>query len=183
MSTKSSSSIPQMISESRAVLTSPSVATFERYEKSGNLTDALIYVAIAAAVSGVFGLAEGFTGFLRNVVGALIGFLVFTYLVHFFGKQRGGTGTMDEVAYSFALFWVPISVLTSLVTLVLVITVVGVFILPLVAIAALVLNIYFANLAVQSSMNLQAGGSTWLVLILAAVVAFVVNLLVAAILP
>lgn len=178
----SSSSVPQMISQSRAVLTRPSIATFERFEKSGTLADALLYVALAAAVSGIFGLADGLGGFVRNIVATLIGFLVFTYVVYWFGKQRGGTGTLDEVAYTFALFWVPISVLAGIVTFVLTITIIGLLLVPIVAIAALALNIYFAHLAVQSSMNLDPGGNTWGVLLLAALVAFLVNLLLAAIL-
>ncbi|MEX2534182.1 MAG: YIP1 family protein [Trueperaceae bacterium] len=177
-----SPSISDMLSQSRTVLTSPSVATFERFEGRGTLRDALIYVAIAAAISGVFGLSEGVGGFLRNVISTLVGFLVFTYLVHWIGKQRGGTGTLDEVAYSFALFWAPLSVIFGVVTLVLLITIIGVFLLPLVALAALALNVYFGYLAVQSSMNLSGGGTTWTVLLLAGLGSFVVNLILAALL-
>ena len=176
------SSIPEMLRQSRTVLTSPSVATFERFEGRGNLADALIYVTIAAAITGVFGLADGVGGFLRNVIGALLGFLVFTYLVNWIGSRRGGSGTLDEVAYSFALFWAPLSVLVGVVTFILAITIVGLVLVPLVALAALVVNVFFAYLAVQSSMNLASGGATWTVLLLAALGSFVVNLLVAAIL-
>lgn len=174
------SSIPQMLEQSRSVLTSPSVATFERFEGRGTLADALIYVTAAAAITGVFGLADGLGGFLRNILGALAGFLIFTYLVHWIGQRRGGTGSLDEVAYSFALFWAPLSVLFGVVTFVLLITVIGIVLIPLVALAALAVNIFFAYLAVQSSMNLAEGGATWTVLILAALGAFVVNLIVAA---
>lgn len=183
MSTSSTStSIPEMLNQSRAVLTSPSVATFERFESHGRVTDALLYVTLAAAITGVFGLADGFGGFLRNIVAALVGFLVFTYLVHWIGKQRGGTGTFDEVAYSFALFWAPLSVLFGVVTFIFAITVIGLVFLPLIALIALGLNVYFAYLAVQASMNLSGGGSTWTVLLLAALGSFVVNLIVAALL-
>lgn len=174
-------SIGAMISQSRAVLTSPSVATFERYEKEGTLRDAVIYVAIAAAITGVFGLAEGLGGFVGGVLTTILGFLIFTYLVHWLGTQRGGTGSLDEVAYSFALFWAPLSILISLVTLVLILTLIGILLVPLVALAGLALNVYFAYLATQASMNLQAGGQTWAVLLFAALGAFVLNLIVAAI--
>lgn len=176
------SSIPEMLRQSRTVLTSPSVATFERFEGRGNLADALIYVTVAAAITGVFGLGEGVSGFLRNIIVALAGFLIFTYLVHLIGGRRGGTGTLDEVAYSFALFWAPLSVIFGLVTLILVITIIGIFLLPLVALAALALNVWFAYLAVQSSMNLESGGPTWMVLILAAAGSLVLNLIIGAIL-
>lgn len=177
-----SSSISAMVSQSRTVLTSPSVATFERFESQGTLKDALLYVALAAAVTGVFGLSEGLAGFVRNILVTLIGFFVFSYLVHLFGKQRGGTGTLDEVAYTFALFWAPLSVLFGVVTLVLAITIVGLVLVPLVALIALALNIYFGYLAVQSSMNLEGGGSTWGVLLLAALGSFLINVVLSALL-
>lgn len=174
-------SIGAMISQSRAVLTSPSIATFERYEKAGTLRDAIVYVALASAITGLFGLAEGLGGFVGGVLTTILGFLIFTYLVYWLGKQRGGTGSLDEVAYSFALFWAPLSILISLVTLVLVLTLIGILLVPLVALAGLALNVYFAYLATQASMNLQAGGQTWAVLLFAALGAFVLNLIVGAI--
>lgn len=174
-------SIGSMVQQSREVLTKPSVATFEKFERQGTLTDALIYVAIAAAITGVFGLVNGFSGFIGQVLGTLLGFLIFTYLVYYIGKSRGGSGTFDEVAYSFALFWAPLSVLIALVTLLLILTLIGVLLLPLVALAGIALNIYFAYLAVQSSMNLTESGKVWTTLILAGLGAFVFNLIVAAI--
>lgn len=173
--------IGTMIAHSRDVLTSPSVATFERYEKQGTLRDALIYVAIAAAITGLFGLAQGLGAFVGNVLGTLLGFLVFTYLVHWLGTQRGGTGTLDEVAYSFALFWAPLAVLVSVVTLILVLTVIGVLLVPLVAIAGLVVEVWFAYMATQSSMNLEPGRQTWVVLVLAALGSALVSLVIGAI--
>jgi hypothetical protein len=177
-----STSVSEMFGQSRLVLTSPSVATFERFEKHGTLREALIYVAIAGAITGVFGLAEGLGGFLRNIVVTLVGFLVFTYLVNWFGKQRGGTGTLDEVAYTFALFWAPLSVIFGGASFILAITVIGLVLLPLLALVALALNVWFAYMAVQSSMNLPRGGTTWTVLLFAALGSFVLNLIVAAIL-
>lgn len=178
----SGSSISQMLTQSRDVLLNPSVATFEKYEKLGTVRDAIVYIALASVIGGLFGLTEGIGGFLRNVIATILGFLVFTYLVHWLGSRRGGTGSLDEVAYSFALFWAPLSVLISLVTLVLVLTLIGVFLIPLVALAGLALNVYYAYLATQASLNLQAGGSTWSVLLLAALGSFAVNFLLAAIL-
>ena len=180
MATKSSASISEMIQQSRTVLGNPSVATFERFEKRGTLRDALIYIAIAAAITGIFGLLEGLGGFLGNIASTLVGFSVFTYLVYWIGKQRGGTGTLDEVAYTFALFWAPLSVLFAIVSLILVVTVIGILALPLVALAAIAANIYFAYLAVQSSMNLRGGAATWTVLLLAGLGSLVVNIVVGA---
>lgn len=175
------SSISDMLRQSRDVLTRPSVATFERYEKAGTLRDAIVYVALASAITGLFGLTGGLGGFVAGVLATILGFLIFTYLVYWLGKQRGGTGSLDEVAYSFALFWAPLSVLISLVTLVLILTLIGIALVPLVALAGLALDVYFAYLATQASMNLQAGGQTWAVLVFAALGAFLLNLIVGAI--
>lgn len=174
--------ISEMIQQSRDIITKPSVANFEKYETSGTLQDALIYVAIAAAISGLLGLGGGIGGLVSGVVTTLLGFFIFTYLVFWIGQQQGGTGSLDEVAYTFALFWVPISIIGGLATLLLFITVIGIILVPLVAIALLVVNVYFAYTAVQSSMNLPAGGKTWLVLALALVGSAVVNSIVASIL-
>jgi hypothetical protein len=178
----SGSSISQMLTQSRDVLLHPGVATFEKYEKLGTLRDAIVYVALAAAISGVLGLTEGIGGFLRNLVAGILGFLIFTYLVHWLGTRRGATGTLDEVAYSFALFWAPLSVLISAVTLILVLTLIGVLLVPLVALAGLALNVYYAYLATQASLNLEPGGATWGVLLLAALGSFLASLILGAIL-
>jgi hypothetical protein len=175
-------SIGDMVNQSRQVLSKPSVATFEQYENSGTLQQALIYVAIAAAITGIFGIFGGLGAFLSGIISTLVGFLVFTYLVYFIGKQQGGTGSYDQVAYTFSLFWAPLAVIFGIVTLVLTITIIGIFLVPLVAIAALIANVYFGYLAVQSSMNVEAGGKAWLILILAAIGSFVVSLIVGAIL-
>lgn len=173
-------SISEMVAQSRTVLTQPSVATFERFEREGTVRDAIVYVALAAAITGVFGLSEGIGGLVRNVVSTLVGFLIFVYLVQWLATRRGGTGSLDEVAYSFALFWAPLSVLIGVATLVLVLTIVGILLVPLVALAGLALEVWFAYLATQASTNLEAGGPTWGVLIVAALGAFVVSLIVGA---
>lgn len=173
-----SPSVPDMIAQSRQVLTNRSVATFEKFEKSGNLTNALIYVSIAAAITGLFGLFQGVGAFLSGIIGTLLGFVVFTYLVYWFGKRQGGTGTFDEVAYTFALFWAPLAVIVAVASLLLVITVIGIFLVPLLALAAVGLNIYFAYLAVQSSMNLEPGNKTWGVLLLAGLGTLAFNVIV-----
>ena len=174
--------VSEMIQQSREVITKPSVDTFEKYETNGSIQDALIYVSIAAGLSGLLGLGGGIGGLISGVVSTLLGFFVFTYLIFWIGKQQGGSGTLDEVAYTFSLFWVPLSILSALAALILTITVVGIFLIPLLIIAVLIANIYFAYLAVQSSMNMPAGGKTWLVLILAAIGAGVINALVSGIL-
>ena len=167
MTNETSPSVGTMIAQSRDVLTSRDVATFEKYERSGTLTNAVIYVAIAAAITGVFGLGQGLSGFLSGIISTLLGFVIFTYLVYWLGKQRGGTGTFDEVAYTFALFWGPIAVIVGVGTLLLAITIIGIPLIPLWLIFGLVANVYFASLAARSSTNLQETGKVWTTLIMA----------------
>ena len=175
--TQQSPSVGNMISQSRDILAKRDVATFEKYETTGNLTNALIYVAIAAAITGLLGLGQGIGGFLSGIIGTLVGFVVFTYLVYWIGKQRGGTGTFDEVAYTFSLFWAPLAVIFGVGSLILAITIIGIVFIPFWLILGLVANIYFAYMAVQSSMNIEQGGKAWGTLILAGLGTLVFNIL------
>lgn len=182
-------SIPEMINQSRAIITSPSVATFERYERHGNLTNAAIYVAIAAVISGVLGLIGGFNGLLSGLIGTMVQFFVFTGLVFFIGKNlANGTGTWDEVAYTFSLFWAPLSVIGSIVGAVIlllafipIINILAGLAGLVIGLALLVVNIYFGYLAVQSSMNITDQGKAILTLVLASVGSFIVLLMVGSI--
>ena len=171
-------SVGEMVAQSRDILTHRSVATIEKYEKAGGLQEALIYMGIAAAITGFFNIFGGIGAFIAGVLSALIGFLVFTYLVYWIGKQQGGSGTFDEVAYSFALFYAPISVLGGVLALLLTITIIGVVLLPLVAVLVVIANIYFAYMAAQSSLNLAPGGKIWLVLILAGLGSLAVSIII-----
>jgi Yip1 domain len=178
MSAPSAPSIPEMFNQSIQVITKPSVVQFEELENKGTMREAIIYVAIGAAISGLFGLGNGVSGLLANVISALVGFFVFTYVVHAFGKSQGGTGTLDQVAYTFSLFWVPLNIAFALLSLVLIITLIGILLLPLVGILAIAANVYFAYLAVQSSMNMTDTGKVWLTLVVAFVATLVVTFVI-----
>ncbi len=162
MSIVQQTSIPEMVNQSITVITNPSVATFERYERRGTLTNAAIYVGIAALITGLLGVfGGGLGGAISGAIGALINFFLFTGLVYYIGKQQGGTGSFDEVAYTFSLFSVPLSIIGAVVGLVIAIfawipiinLLVGLAGL-LVALVVLAAQVYFGYLAVQSSMNL-----------------------------
>lgn len=173
--------LSQMLSDTMAVITNPSVASFERLENKGTLQDAMLYVGLCALISGLFGLSGGVMGLLSGVLSTLVGFGVFTYLVHTVGKGQGGTGSLDQVAYTFSLFWVPLSVVGAVIALILTITIIGIFLLPLVGIGMLLLQVMFAYLAVQSSMNLQAGKPATVTLVVAFLGTLVVKLVLSAI--
>ena len=170
--------IPDMINQSMEVLSKRDVPTFEKYEDKGTVREAIIYVGLAAVLSGLLGLSGGIGGFLNGVISTILGFLVFTYVIYYFGKTQGGTGSFDHVAYSFALFWAPLAVLFGAVTLVLVVTLIGLIFVPLVAIAAIAANVYFAYLAVQSSMNLRESNKIWITLVVAFVATAAAQLII-----
>ncbi|NTW02552.1 MAG: hypothetical protein HGA19_14950 [Oscillochloris sp.] len=108
-------SLPEMVAQSRDVISNPSVGTFERYEHQGTIANAAIYVGIAAVISGLLGLISGFGGLISGILNALVLFFVFTGLVFYIGKSiASGTGTWDEVAYTFSLFWAPLAVVSAI---------------------------------------------------------------------
>lgn len=176
MSTLPSVSIPEMINQSKMVLTKPSPATFEQYERQGTVVNAAIYVGIAALITGLlnfvpalFSDASALGELISGITSTLLGFFAFTGLVYYIGQRQGGTGTYEEVAYTFALFWAPLAVLSYIVIFILAITIIGLLLIPLVAIAVLVLNIYFAYMAIQSSMNLTEQSKILLTLVAAGI--------------
>ncbi len=174
--------IPEMFQQSVQVLTKPSVATFEQFENKGTMRDALIYVAIGAVIIGLFGLSGGLLAAVGGVIATVLSFFVFVYMVHFIGSKQDGTGTIDQVAYTFALFYIPLQILTALIGFILVISLVGLLLVPLLPLAALAASVYFGYLAIQSSMNMTDSTKIVITLILSAIVSGFAGFLVAAIL-
>lgn len=178
---RKSVTIPEMINQSLEVVTSPSVPTFEKYEKNGTLANAAIYVAIGAVISGLLGIfSGGLGGAIVGVLGALVQFFVFTGLVYYIGQQQGGSGTWDEVAYTFSLFSVPLTVIGAVISLIVtlllfipIINIIAGFAALIVGLLLLVAQIYFGYLAVQSSMNLREQNKAIITLVLAAVGTFI----------
>lgn len=143
---------------SLAVLTRPSIESFERYEWRGGVAAAYQYVLLAALISAVVGATFALLPnhpdvsfgmqFINRLVAIPLGFAVFTRLVHWLGRlMYRGSGTYAEVAYTFALFYVPISILDSLVGWVPIVNYVMALVVPLTL-------LYYGYLAVQSSMNI-----------------------------
>ena len=182
MSEPTSVPIPEMFQQSVQVLTKPSVATFEQFENKGTMRDALIYVAIGAAIIGLFGLSDGLLSAIGGVIATVLGFFVFIYMVHFLGSKQDGNGTIDQVAYTFALFYIPLQILTSLIAFVLVVSVIGLLFVPLLPLAALAASIYFGYLAVQSSMNMTDSTKIVITLVLSAIVSGFVGFIIRSIL-
>ena len=156
--TEPTARVADMFAQSTAVLARPAPQTFERFERRGGVASALLYVMVAAAVSGMvgalFSVFHSDVTFWGQLVSRLIAiplqFLVFTGAVYLIGRGLfRGTGTYPEVAYTFALFFVPLSIVGSLLGLIPVLgwLVVG----PIISL----LLAFFGFLAVQSSMNLR----------------------------
>lgn len=172
-----SASIQNMFAQSTAVLAQPSVATFERFEKRGTTQQAYIYVLLAALVSGIiagfFAIFQSdvtfFGQFFTRLIIIPLGFAVFTGAVYSIGKALfKGTGTYPEVAYTFALFYVPLSIVGTVIG---VIPILGWLISALIS----VVMVYFGFLAVQSSMNIRTNGEALGLLVLSGVAYFVVS--------
>jgi hypothetical protein len=168
--------VQDMFAQSMAVLSQPSPATFERYERRGTLNAALLYVMVAAVVSAVIGaffaLFHPEVTFFGQLISRLIiipvQFLIFTGAVYLIGKNLfKGTGTYAEVAYSFALFFVPLSVVSTLIGIIPVLGWLVSFLIGLVM-------IYFGFIAAQSSMNLRDQGQAIATLVLSWIASFLV---------
>lgn len=174
--------IPEMVNQSMEILQKPSEVTFEKYEQSGTVTDAAIYVGAAAVIAGVLGIfTGGLSGIITGLLGTLANFFVFSGLVYYIGKQQGGTGTFDEVAYTFSLFIAPLGVIGGVLTLLMVIPLLGVILALVGGLALIVAQLYFAFIAVRSSMNLVDQNKSLITLGGAILGSIVVQLLIGAI--
>lgn len=176
----------QMINGSIAVLTRPSASTFEEHEQN-NLGWALIYSLIAGLLNAVISWIGSllfrqqvmmqipdmdpeivaaqpglFTLIISTLIGTVIGLLIYWGIVYLLGRAFGGTGEFGELAYGFALFSAPLTVIGGLVSI---IPFVGVFL----SFAVSIYGLYLTYLAIQSGMNLPANKALYVVLILFAI--------------
>ena len=176
-------SVSDMINSSIVVVTKPSVSSFEMFERRGNLNSALIYVGLGAIVTAILGAIASpagiVGGILSGLIGTILGFVIFTYAVFFIGKSQGGTGTYDEVAYSFSLFSVPLAVIGAVFGLIArILPLLACLVGPPIWLALLVAQIYFGYLAVQSSMNLRDSGKAIITLVVAAILSLIVTVII-----
>lgn len=199
MTSMQSVSLGEMVAQSRDVISNPSVSTFERYERRGSIGNAAVYVGVAAVISGLLGLVagmlpwvpgNGLNGLLGGILNALVQFFVFTGVVFLLGKNMaGGSGSWDEVSYTFSLFSAPLIVASAVIGFI--VAVLGAIPLlgGLIALAGLLvgllflaLQVYFAYLAVQSSMNIHDTNRAAVVLVLSFLATMLIMFLVGVIL-
>jgi large-conductance mechanosensitive channel len=162
--------IQEMINGSVAVLTNPSVQTFERHERD-NLGWALIYAAIASVINGILLLIETtitqqsnpiFT-ILGGVFGTIIGSLVGWGFIYLLGRAFGGTGSFGELAWGISLFSSPLSVAQFIVSYI-------PFVDWILSLALVIYGIYLNYLAIQSGMNLPSQQALFISIILPVIV-------------
>lgn len=138
-----------MAKQSITVFKRPSVTTFEPYGRGGTLREAALYVGSAALGCGILaGLTTGagIGGAFSTALNVLLGFIVFTAATFWLGQRQGSPATMDDVAYSFSLFWGPIAFVAALISLVVRHEIRG-----LLELGTLAAQIYFASLVLQTS--------------------------------
>ena len=158
--------IQEMVNGSIAVLTNPSVQTFERHERD-NLGWALIYAAIASVINGIL-LLIGTTitqqsnpifTILGGVFGTIIGSLVGWGFIYLLGQAFGGTGSFGELAWGISLFSSPLSVAQFIVSYI-------PFVGWILSLALVIYGIYLNYLAIQSGMNLPSQEALYISIIL-----------------
>jgi len=181
--------IQEMINGSVAVLTNPSVQTFERHERD-NLGWALIYAAIASVINGIISaITSPFQiGELRaqleaqglppdviettiaqqsnpiftvfgGIFGTIIGSLVIWGFIYLLGRAFGGTGSFGELAWGISLFSSPLSVAQFIVSSI-------PFVGWILSLALVIYGIYLNYLAIQSGMNLPSQKALYISIIL-----------------
>jgi hypothetical protein len=98
-----------------------------------------------------------------NLLSTLVIYFIWTGFVYLLGRAFGGTGAFGELAYDIALFWAPVSVITSLIGLA------GIGPLAcltgLVSLALFIYNIYLSYLSIQAGMNLPSNRALIVILI------------------
>jgi hypothetical protein len=148
-----------MARQSADVMARPSVRTFSYYGARSSDSDALLYVTVAAVAIGLVGLALArilnIIGLAFGVVNQLFEFYIFAGVIYFVGRQFGGIGSFTTVVYTFVLFYVPILVVSSALTLAAAFLRTGLPLVLLISLAQLAAQAYFAYLAVQAAMYLR----------------------------
>jgi hypothetical protein len=177
--------INELVNQSMAVITKPSVENFERFEKRGGKREALVYILVAAALSGivsaVFGIFGGLGGILLGLISGfvipVVGFYVFAYVLNFVGKQQGGTGSEDEVFYTCALYTAPLQAISGIISG---IPGIGLLLSPILLIVGLY-QCFLGYLASRSSMNLQQNPAI-ISVVVAIIAQFIVTFIISGIL-
>ena len=97
-----------------------------------------------------FGILPAVATLITAAIGTLVGFFIFAYALYYIGKQQGGTGTLDEVFYTCALYVVPLQAVGGLLGAARLGGIGG-----LIGLLLAIYQAYLGYLAARSSMNLD----------------------------
>lgn len=175
--------IGELVSTWIAILTRPSVSTFEQQKEKASsektLTTILIaavvtailtalFVAASAALVSLFASIGGvrapvvgaspITALVNSLVQTIVGFYLFCYVLQYIAPRFGGTGNLNEQSFLLASLWAPVNILVALLM----------FIPCLGQLAALALGVYalvLVTFAVQAGQRLKVGSAvaSWLI--------------------
>ena len=151
--------LSRMLRQSADVMIHPNVRTFNYYSVRASDSETLVYVTVGVTLVGllnnfIFGNFD-VIGLAFAIVNQLFQFYIFAGIAYFVGRQFGGMGSFPTVAYAFALFYVPILVLVSVLILALILLRVSLpplWLLPLVQLVALA---FYAYQAVQAALYIR----------------------------
>jgi hypothetical protein len=103
-----------------------------------------------------------------GLLGTLIGFFIFLGIVYLIGRAFGGTGNFGELAFDMSLFWAPLMVVRSLISVI----AIGplAFLTGLISLVIAIYNLYLTYLAIQSGMNLPKNKALYVILIIFGVI-------------
>jgi hypothetical protein len=151
--------LSRMLRQSADAMIHPSVRTFNYYGARASDSETLLYVTVGATLVGllnnlIFGNLD-VIGLAYAVVNQLFQFYIFAGIAYFVGRQFGGMGGFQTVAYTFALFYVPILVLFAALIWALILLPISLpplRVVPLVQLAALA---FYAYQAVQAALYIR----------------------------
>lgn len=185
-----------MLAGSWAVLTRPSVESFEAHEKNEFGWGALyagLAALVAAALAGLGFWAAGEYGPTSQLPAAttplggagtwaaaamlaflvtMVFFIAFAGLLYVLGRGQGGEGELGELTYDVALYWAPLAVVRAVLNQ---LDALGWSLLSsALQIAVLLYSLYLAWLAIQAGMNLDRRSAGGVIVALFALIAAVI---------
>ena len=151
MPTPDPPSLRTTLERSAAVLSKPSARTFATVLDGATFLAASRYVALAAFIAALAVMPAGSSVSLGLFLSTLLGFAAFVWLLHRMVGEGDSIASIGPIAYAVALFWAPLSVVSSAVIAVSLWTGVGVTLAPIVALAVLVIDLFLAYLSLGAT--------------------------------
>jgi hypothetical protein len=129
------------------------VPTYEAIEHDPSATQqAAIVVGVVALASAIGGLGEGFGGFALGLIGAFVGWFIFSGLTYFFGTNLFGTPTTNT-SFEAVLRTLGYAQIPNIVSIVGFIAFIG----PLLGFVGGIWAIVTAVIAIRQSLNITTG--------------------------